>query len=266
MLRRHVVPMICCAVLLSRLAAGDRATAQDPQPKPPAAPAAATAPAAAPAEEPATDAATGLKRLAKDYDIWVDLKRKLVVIDGRVALREGPLEMFACPKGSKEHESIVAVNCKSQFVHAALLAVGAKAGHPMQYEPEYKPATGTVIDVHVLWKDEQGKNQKAKGQDWIKELKSGKAMTHPWVFAGSRFWTDPDTKQQLYAADGGDLICISNFTTATLDLPISSSQANADLLFGAFTDRIPPLGTKVRLVLIPRLETKDSAVKPDGKS
>jgi hypothetical protein len=37
-----------------------------------------------------------------------------------------------------------------------------------------------------------------------------------------------------------------------LDLPIESSQANGELLFQAFTANIPPKGTKVRLVLIPR--------------
>ena len=37
-----------------------------------------------------------------------------------------------------------------------------------------------------------------------------------------------------------------------LDLPIESSQATSDLLFEAFTEHIPPVGTKVRLVLTPQ--------------
>jgi hypothetical protein len=47
-----------------------------------------------------------------------------------------------------------------------------------------------------------------------------------------------------------------------LDLPVKSSQANSQLLFSAYTERIPPLGTKVRLVLKPQLEEK----KGDAKS
>jgi hypothetical protein len=47
-----------------------------------------------------------------------------------------------------------------------------------------------------------------------------------------------------------------------LDLPVESSQANQNLMFGAFTDHIPPLGTKVRLILTPRLPaTKKSPGK-----
>jgi hypothetical protein len=51
-------------------------------------------------------------------------------------------------------------------------------------------------------------------------------------------------------ADGGDFLCVSNFPTAMLDVPVSSS-AKGSLLFQAFTERIPREKTKVRLVLIP---------------
>jgi len=211
-----------------------------------------------------TEKRSSLKRLMKDHDLWVDLKRKLVVVEGQVCLREGMLEMFACPKGTKEHESIVAVNCKAQYVHTALLLVGAKEGQPVQFVPEYKPATGTEIDILVLWQDEQGKKHKMRAQEWIKHLRTGKAMTLSWVFAGSAFWTDPDTGERYYQADGGDFICVSNFSTATLDLPVESSQTNEELLFSAFTENIPPKGATVRLVLIPKL--KKAEKKPHGKS
>ncbi len=63
----------------------------------------------------------------------------------------------------------------------------------------------------------------------------------------------PDTGEQLYEADAtGELICVSNFPTATMDLPIPSSADAGDLLFEPFTERIPPKGTHVRLVLRPR--------------
>ncbi|MEX0978835.1 MAG: YdjY domain-containing protein, partial [Pirellulales bacterium] len=55
-----------------------------------------------------------------------------------------------------------------------------------------------------------------------------------------------------YLAESGDFICVSNFPSAMLDLPVKSSQANESLLYEAFTDRIPPVGTRVRLVLTPK--------------
>jgi hypothetical protein len=83
-------------------------------------------------------------------------------------------------------------------------------------------------------------------------------MTHDWVFAGSGFWTDEETGKRYYMAEQGDLICVSNFTTATLDVPIESSQSNEGLLFEANPDRIPEAGMPVRLVLKPVL-TDDKA-------
>src|SRR5262245_55176159 len=64
--------------------------------------------------QPADPANKDLVRLSEKGEIWLDLKRKAVVVDGTVCLREGTLEMFACPKGTKEHESVVALNCRAQ--------------------------------------------------------------------------------------------------------------------------------------------------------
>lgn len=209
-------------------------------------------------EQELPEAGSKLVKLAKDYDVWIDPVRKLVVVDGEVAMREGPLEMFACPKLTKEHESAVTVNCKAQFIHAGLLAVGVEPGHPVKFDPEYVAAAGPIVDIWVLWEDDKGRH-KMRAQEWIKDNKTGEAMKHDWVFGGSTFWTDDSTGEKHYSADAGDFICVSNFSTAMLDLPVQSSQANDALLFTAFTENIPPRGTKVRLVLMPRLTKKTEA-------
>lgn len=214
--------------------------AEDP-PKPPAKGAAAEAPAP-----------EGLVRLSKTGEVWFDTARNAVVVDGQVCLRQGQLEMFACTKGTKEHESIVTLNCLAEEVHAGLLRAGAKEGKPVSFDPEYRAASGQTIDVYVLWKDEQGEKHQVRAQEWIRNIRTQSAMNYDWVFAGSGFWRDPETGREHYKANGGDLICVSNFPTATLDLPVESSQANDQLLFEAFADRVPPRGTKVRVVLIPR--------------
>ena len=203
----------------------------------------------------------GARRLSPQYDVWVDPKEKLVIVDGLISLREGMLEMFACTRNTKEHESIVSANTKAYIVHAGLLSVGAEPGRPVQWVPEYKPPTGTEIEITVHWVDPAGKEHKARAQDWVKDIRTGKAMTHPWVFAGSRFWTDEETGKKYYQAEGGDLICVSNFGTATLDIPVESSQSNQELAFEAYTEHIPPLGAPVRLVLKPKLKKQASGRK-----
>jgi hypothetical protein len=71
------------------------------------------------------------------------------------------------------------------------------------------------------------------------------------VFAGSAFWKDPADGTEYYQADGGDVICVSNFPTAMLDLPFESSQQNAELAYEAFEGRVPPRDTEVDIILSP---------------
>ena len=160
--------------------------------------------------------------------------------------------MFACPRGTKEYESVVAVDSSAQLVHTGLLAIGAKPGSPMQFDPKYVPAQGPIIDVTVEWFDENGQLRSQPAQDWVRHVPTGKALEHDFVFGGSGFWEDPESGQRFYRAEGGELICVSNFSTATLDLPIASTQDNTNLMFNAFTERIPALGTPIRLILKPR--------------
>jgi len=195
-------------------------------------------------------------RLSPKHRVWIDKQRKLVIFDGRVCLREGQLEMFVCPAQTKEHESVVAADVVPQIVHAALLALGAEPGNTVQFSPEFVPASGTEIEVIVLWQDKQGRKHKAFGQQWVRDAESGKAMSYPWVFAGSGLWVDERTGRKHYMANDGDFICVSNFPTAMLDVPVKSSDANRALLFDAFTERIPPLQTPVRIVLRPKIKAK----------
>ena len=206
------------------------------------------------------------QRLSPKFDVWIDPKQKAVLVDGQVSLREGMLEMFACTKNTKEHESIVSANTKAFLVHAALLQLGAEPGTPVRFVPEYKPPTGTEIDVLVYWLDEAGKPHTIRAQEWVRDIRTKKAMTHPWVFAGSRFWKDQETGKQYYQAEGGDFICVSNFGTAMLDIPVPSSQSNEELGFECFTERIPPLGAPVRLILKPKLSKQGAETRAAQKT
>jgi hypothetical protein len=180
-----------------------------------------------------------------------------VRIAAEVCFREGPLEMLMCRTNTKEHESVLHADIDARQVHAALLLAGAKPGSPVRYEPKYTPATGTTIKVTLEYKKD-GKTVTVPGQEWVRDAKTRKAMPHPWVFAGSVFFPNQEdpTKPPFYAANGGDVICISNFPDAMLDLPVNSPQEDADRLYEAFTDHIPPLGTPVTIVLEPVAEKK----------
>jgi hypothetical protein len=199
----------------------------------------------------------GAKRLDPEADAWLDAEQGAVIVDGNISLREGMLEMFACLRNTKEHESIVSANTRAFLVHAALVGLGADPGTPVQFQPTYKPPTGPEIEIFVQWRDEDGNDEIVKAQELIKDARTGKPMAHPFVFAGSLFWKDPENGRTYYMAEQGDFICVSNFGTAMIDIPIESSQENEERRFVAFTEKIPPLGAPVRLILKPKLPVSD---------
>ncbi|MEX0671432.1 MAG: YdjY domain-containing protein [Pirellulales bacterium] len=203
-----------------------------------------------PAQEPARpDRHPQLKRLSPKEDVWIDVVNKRVVIGAKVVLDKGPIEVFACPEHSKEHEAVVATHSTARLVHTALLAIGLEPGRPVSFDPEYAAAQGPIVRITMRWKDDTGKVRESQAQEWIRDTTTQKPLQADWVFAGSSFWRDPSDGTDYYQADGGDLICVSNFPTATLDLPIESSQSNEALLFESFPGRVPPKGTEVEMIL-----------------
>ncbi len=231
---RVTTPQMLAALVLFGVAAVPTASRAEP---------AAVEAAAAPDRHPE------LKRLSPTEEVWVDVAKKQVVVGGRIAMADGPIEVFACPEKTKEHEAVVATRSSARLIHAALLAIGLDPGSPVSFDPDYVAARGPAVAIRMRWKDAAGQLQEARAQDWIRNADTGKPLAADWVFAGSTFWKDPQDGQEYYQADGGDLVCVSNFPTATLDLPIESSQANDALLFEAFEGRVPPRGTDVEMIL-----------------
>ncbi len=215
---------------------------------------------------PVADAKSQTKALLPDKTLYLETKpdgTKRIHLVAEVCLREGPLEVFLCKTNTKEHEAILRTAVNAQFIHAALVAIGAKPGSPVQFlnpktdEPEYKPATGAKIAVTVHY-NRGGQLHTHPAQEWITDQKTKKPMAHGWVFAGSRFLKNPDnpSEPEYYTANSGEVISISNFVDSMLDLPVEVSRDNVDLNFLARTEKIPPLLSKVWVTLEPVVKKK----------
>jgi hypothetical protein len=202
-----------------------------------------------------------LRPLNKEKTLYLETLEsgeKRVLFTAEVCLREGVLEVFVCKKQTKEHEAILRTDIDARFLHAALLAAGAKNGKPVQWlnpkteEPEYKPASGQTIRVSVHY-TKGGKAFTHPAQDWILDKHTKKTMAHDWVFAGSRFVKNPDRPNDpdYYLANNGEVIAISNFMDSMLDVPVQVSGDEQELHFEAVARKIPPLGSKVWVVMEP---------------
>jgi hypothetical protein len=195
-------------------------------------------------------------KIAKNVYLETRGKKRRVLVNAYVCQRKAMLEQLLTRKFTKEHEAVLAADADARFIHAALIAAGAQPGHPVQYQP-YKPASGTVIKVYLQYKDKAGKLHTLPAQKWVRHIKTKKDLEYDWVFAGSRLDPPPDnTLPPHYEANIGDVICVSNFDTAMLDLPVVSSKDNDELEFEANSDRVPALGTPVTVILEPVLPAK----------
>jgi hypothetical protein len=210
---------------------------------------------------PLVDKPEDLIRLHPVYPVWIDKKNKEVILIGSVCRANYPLEFFATYP-DRGYESVVVIYAKPSIVHTALLALGAKPGKPVQYDPKYIPPSGTEVAIDVSWMDQNGKRQKARAQDWIRDIKTRKQLDVNWVFAGSLFWEDKSTGEKSYLADRGDFISVLNLPTALLDVPIASASAIESRLFEGFTERLPAPGTPVTLILKPKLELSKTDKTP----
>lgn len=273
--------------------------------------------------------------LNKQGTVLLDVDGKRMLLKTKVCLREGVLEMFCCLKQTKEHESILTIDSEAYVIHTGLLALGAKPGSPVKFQPEYTPPKGTRIRIFCQWTDKDGKKHREPAEKWVRnssrrflvevfdekpaglDLKEGselkwdeknkelywyghmsekqrdsflamskdskyrkaiqrffvRTQLHeldaPWVFAGSGFFVDESNGTKSYLAEGGDLICVANFASAMLDLAVqSSATGESNLMWEAWTDRIPPVGTEVLLELVPEFDEKptDKSAKPAEKS
>ena len=201
----------------------------------------------------------GWKSLGKD--LWFDPAKRRVIFRAKVCLREGILEHLLCTTNSKEHESILSTDAPPRLIHAGLILAAGEPGHPVRFRPEVEPPTGPKIRIELQWLDSRGVLQTCEARNWVKDEKTGQSLETHWVFAGSELFQDPDTKKVIYAADAGDLFTVANFPAAILDLPIVSSNSDAERSFVAFADRIPPLRTFVTIILSP-LEPQTSKPQP----
>ncbi len=191
------------------------------------------------------------KALDKTDSLWFDPKDRRLILRARVCLNEGFLEHLLCREQTKEHESILATKATPRMIHAGLLLTQAVKGHPVRYRPRFEPPAGTPLLVTVEW-TEKGEVQTLDAREWILDPKTKKTLAETWVFAGSDQFPDPeDATRTIYAADGGDLFTVANFTSAILDVPFASSGNDAERSYVANTAKIPARNTYVTLVIRP---------------
>lgn len=199
------------------------------------------------------DAETQTVKQVGEREVWIDRENRTVIVAANVCLRQGPLEMLITPMGKKTHETILTTKCWASQIHFCMALCGVLPGHPIKYEPEYTPATGPQIDLEIVWK-EGDEIKRARGQDFIRDADTQKPLDTHWVFGGSIA-----VEGEGYYANGGPMVCVSNFGIAMLDIPDKSGDSDGMLLYEANTEMIPPINTQVFVYFKPKMAEDEFA-------
>ena len=213
----------------------------------------------------------------------IDVEERHIDLEATICLDKGFLELIACTKGSKEHESVVAMSSKAMHVHTALLLLGANNGHPAMRKPVDKeqtrwitvPPRGDAIDLFLVVKNKDGKEIERPISDFIMKSSErvdevdgdilvspnanvrqgdGKEadLPHTFLFVGSHL-RDVGSGPRQYLADlSGNVISIATFGDELLCLPEHQTQDNGSLTWRIKPNSLPKVGTKVVLRLRPQ--------------
>jgi alpha-galactosidase len=215
----------------------------------------------------------------------IDLQRRCVDVESTVCLDEGMLELIACTKESKEHESIVAIEARPMHVHTALLVLGAKPGNPAMRRPVDErgtqwidvPPRGDPVDVYLLVKNQEGKLVEHPIGKFVSrsgtrpdEIDAGPndddedvEFPHTFLFAGSHLHGDGPGPRKYLSDLSGNVISISTFGDELLCLPGIHAKANDALMWQIDSTHLPEVGSKVMLRLRPKREPAPKADEPD---
>ena len=225
---------------------------------------------------PEKSAAKPARKNVKLPDLVINFQERCVDLEGSVCLDEGMLELVACTRKSKEHESIVAIEARPMHIHTALLLLGANNGNPAMRKPVDEeetrwmsvPPRGDPVDVYLVFENSDGKMVEhpisefvarsdrqadefaADEDDADKDIK----FSNTFLFAGSLLRGDGPGPRQYLADLSGNVISIATFGDELLCLPEVHSRDNDSLMWQVDATKLPKVGTKVTLRLRPQVK------------
>lgn len=112
-----------------------------------------------------------------------------------------------------------------------------------------------------LWDDKQYQQAIRK----FSTQSQPRPMDVEFVFAGSYQWKPEGAAAEVYAAEGGELICVANFASSVIDVKEASSASDGGQSYEAWPGRVPPRGTPVIVELVPVRAAVKSNSEPGAK-
>ena len=175
--------------------------------------------------------------------VEIDTVQRAVIATGWVNQVSGPIELLACGKTGKLHESIFVMNIDPKDLHAALLLLGLKPGQGPTGLGAGRPE-GPGLYVWVEW-EVDGLQQKERVESLIYNARTEQALPPIlWTFTGSV------VENGDYKATAEDSL-IASYWDPWAVINISHPTGGDDDALYALGEKLPPAQTPVRFMLMP---------------
>jgi hypothetical protein len=243
------------------LAVGGNAGAQFPE-----------APAPAPAGPP-VDPAKAIERIDATRSrlrlIEFDAKTRSISVPAKVNMREGLLEYVLVHESGKLHESLFSTQVKPTEFNIVMRLLNWKAsGTFFDFSrPERggvlvkgaKNPPDSLVEIHVAWKDKDGKDQSCRIENWLHQIeKKAKLTEEPWIYTESQIMPDGT----FLAEQTGSILALYADPASIINNPREGNDLD-DVWIN--DPAVPEKGTPVTVIFKPvtvsPVESKDDETK-----
>ncbi len=206
--------------------------------------------------------------------IRLDREAGIIDLEATVVNREVEwLELLVCSPRTREHEAILTAEALPSHIHLALLTMGLEPGEPLSWERGedgqgvIHPPTGPAVELLILLEpspDNPDGRRVVPANEWVLDRATGEPLEdNVWLFAGSRF-VEHEGREYFLADQSGTIASIVNFGDDLLTRATTTTNQNDEQAWGAVTEAIPPVGTRVILRLRPVSGSGDSPETPQA--
>ncbi len=174
--------------------------------------------------------------------VFLEKEKREVYLDGFVNMREGMIEVLACGRRGKLHESVLVMDIVPHDLQVALLLLGMDHTKATYSEDGMQLTGGEEVKISVSW-DNDGKNKTVAAEKLLYNLIDEKPLKNArWVFIGSRL------NEGVFMADMEESL-ITTYHDPNAIIDNAGEGADNDDLLAANTKLIPAVGTAVRMTM-----------------
>ncbi|MFC1714496.1 YdjY domain-containing protein [Candidatus Poribacteria bacterium] len=182
--------------------------------------------------------------LYKLGNLDLDLNSKTITMSGEVNMSYGLIELLACTRIGKLHESALVMDVQPIHLQTALILLGLEYGGGMRYQGDPLTPKGDRVRIWVEW-DANNQTERHRAEELVFDrVKQSQMESTDWVFTGSRMNNGAFMAQAV-----GTLITTFRDPDAIIDNPLP--EGADDTVYIVNSQVTPPKGTDIRMIITP---------------